>query len=220
MHAIKRCLASTTLAFAVSAHATVLTFDGFGDNEIVLQSYGDRVTDFGAVYGSAGGPTPNIVVDYVPVTNNIPLTNWTSGYASLTNALSSIEFDTQGFVQLMPDPGYDVILNNFQVGAWADEAFPGSRVFVTQGTGATVFDTGTFTFPPFVVETYPGAPLRSSSGFRIHVHDFGDLGIDNIAFSQVPTIPEPEQYLLWLSGLGLIALTIGKSRGRRRGPRG
>ena len=215
MPATQRCLALTTLCLALNAHATVLTFDGFGDNDSVPQSYGDRVVDFGTAYGSAGGITPNIVVAYVPVTNNIPLTNWVGDYASLNNALSSIEFDTQGYVQLTPDPGYDVILNSFQVAAWADEAFPGSRIFVTQNSGGTLFDTGSFTFGPDVVETYPGSALRSSSSLRIHVQDFGDLAIDNIAFSQVPTIPEPQTYALWVAGLGIVGLIA--SRSRRRG---
>jgi hypothetical protein len=206
MRAIERLVTLATLLVALDAQATVLTFDEFGDNEIVPQSYGDRVTDFGNSYGSSGGPTPNIVVDYVPVSNNIPLTNWPADYATLTNALSSIEFDTRGYVQLTPDPGYDVILNSFQVAAWLDESFPDSRIFVTPGSGSPIFDTATFTFDPGTVLSYPSTSLRASTALRIHVDDFGDLGIDNISFSQVPTIPEPDSYVFWLSGLALLGL--------------
>lgn len=214
MRAVQRLVALAMLSVALSAHATVLTFDVFEDNEIVPQDYGDRVVDFGASYGSTGGPTPNIVVGYVPVSNNIPLTSWVSGYGPLTRALSSIEFDTRGYVELTPDPGFDVVLTSFQVAAWADEAFPESRIFVTENGGRTLFDTGTFTFAPGVVETYPTGALRSTGSLRINVHDFGDLGIDNITFSQVPTIPEPEAYALWLAGLGVVGVVAWRSRRR------
>jgi hypothetical protein len=193
------------MSIALNAHATVLTFDGFEDQADVPQSYGDRVVDFGTAYGSAGGPTPNVVVGYF-ASNGLPLSSWSDGYTPLTNALSSHEFDVPGYIQFTPDAGYDVILSNFQVAASNDESFPNSRISVTRGAGPVLFDTGSFTFDPGLAATYPATPLRSSSPLRINVQDFGNLGIDNVAFSQVPTIPEPETYALWLSGLGLLGL--------------
>jgi hypothetical protein len=218
MRAVTCLLQLMMILVPLTAQSTVLTFDGFSDNEIVPQSYGDRVIDFGTSYGGGGGPTPNIEVDYIPVSNGIPLTNWVSDYATLTNALSSIEFDTQGYVQLTPDAGFDVVLNSFQVAAWLDESFPDSRIFVADATGATLFDTGTFTAVPGMVQTYPTGPLRSSTGLRIVVHDFGDLGVDSIAFSQVPTIPEPNIYALWIAGLGIVGTVACKSRRTRSRP--
>jgi hypothetical protein len=209
-----RLLPLSLFSVVMNAQATVLTFDGFEDNEIVPQNYGDRVIDFGTSYGIIGGPTPNIQVEYVPVTNSIPLTSWVSDYLPLTNALSSIEFDTHGYVELIPDAGYDVVLSSFQLSAFADESFPDSRIFVTEGTHATLFDTGTFTFDAGAVQTYPLGPLRSSTGLRINIHDFGDLGLDNIAFSQVPTIPEPQPYALWLAGMGLFGAIAWNARRR------
>jgi hypothetical protein len=200
----------------MNAQATVLTFDGFEDNEVVPQSYGDRVIDFGTSYGSAGGTTPNIQVDYVPISNSVPLTSWVSDYAPLANALSSVEFDTQGYVELTPDPGHDVVLSSFQLSGFADESFPDSRIFVTEGTHATLFDTGIFTFDAGAVQTYPLGPLRSSTGLRINIHDFGDLGVDNITFSQVPTIPEPQSSALWLAGMGLVGTIAWNARRKRR----
>ncbi|MPZ46677.1 MAG: hypothetical protein GEV05_25490 [Betaproteobacteria bacterium] len=218
MRAISRLLPLAMMSFTLNAQSTVLTFDGFSDNEIVPQSYGDRVIDFGTSYGSGGGMTPNIEVDYIPVSNSIPFTNWVSDYATLTNALSSIEFDTQGYIQLTPDAGFDVVLNSFQVAAWLDESFPDSRIFVADTAGATLFDTGTFTALPGVVQIYPTGPLRSSTGLRINIHDFGDLGVDSIAFSQVPTIPEPQIHALWIAGLALVGTIAWKSRRTRRQP--
>jgi hypothetical protein len=216
MRAARRLLPLAMLSFALNAQSTVLTFDGFEDNEIVPQSYGDRVLDFGTSYGSTGGTTPNIEVDYVPISNGIPLTSWISDYAPLTNALSSVEFDTQGYVQLTPDAGFDVVLESFQVSAFADESFSDSRIFVTEGTHSTLFDTGTFTFNAGTAQTYPLGPLRSSIGLRINVREFGDLGIDNITFAQVPTIPEPQTYALWIAGIGLVGAITWSSRRRRR----
>ncbi len=177
-------------------------------------SYGDRITSFGGSYGSAGGPTPNIEVDFQAF-NNLPFSIYPSGYASLIQALGHGLFDSPGHVQLTPDAGFDVVLMSFQVAAWGGDVYDNSRIRVFDLVGNNLFDTGVFSFQPQTVLTFPGQPIRSSVGLHIRVEDFGDLGLDNLVFGQVASVPEASTVTMMLAGL----VAVG-GLARRRGARG
>lgn len=208
---------ATGLAFLCgAAQATMLTFDNVSTlGPTANPTYGDRVTTFGPGLGPQGGATPNIVLDFVP-TGTVPnnFTVYASGYHTLTNALGHTNFNQPGYVQFTPDPGWDVVLSSFDLGSWSASAYPDSRVQVVDTAGTVYFDTGLFTFPARTVLSYLPEPIRSTLPLRLVVNDFGDLGLDNVVFSQVATIPEPGTWALWLAGLAALG-TLVRQRSRQ-----
>lgn len=201
--------------------ATVLTFDGssFGSVTLIPDDYGDRVTNFGApgdslIYGAAGGITPNVVVDYSPAANFSPFSNWTSGYGDLTNTLGHVLFNVPGEVVLTPDAGVTLTLHSFDIGAWLTD-YADSRVRVIDSAGTVRFDSGVFTalLRPDGVNlghyTFPFNPISSDLALRIEVTEYGNLGLDNVQFSQ-SAVPLPTTLWLLAPALG------GLGRLRRR----
>ncbi len=206
---------ATGLALAAGgAQATQLTFAGQGQLGLGFGTgYGDRVASFDAAgLGTAGGPTPNVVIDFVPTNSGSPFSVWNGGYGSLVQALGHGSFNVKGYIEFTPDPGWDVVLENFDLAGWSSGSYPDSRVRVVDTAGAMLFDSGVFTFPASTTFTsYLSAPIRSTLPIRLVIDDFGDLGIDNVIFSQVATIPEPGIWALWLAGLGVLG-TLARRR--------
>lgn len=209
---IKSASLAGLLALAGAAQATELNFS-IGSLTGVNASYGDRVSSFGGGYGSAGGATPNIVVDFV-TSNGTNFTLYSSGYASLLQALGHTSYDIPGHVQLSPDAGYDVVLQGFQIAGWSTASYANSRIRVVDTAGNSFLDTGLFTFAPNTVLSFPGQAIRSSQPLRIMVNDFGDLGLDNLVFAQVPSVPEASTVAMMLAGL----VALGGWARRRGGP--
>jgi len=207
----------------VSAHATVLTFDGVPNGTIgttVNTGFGDRVTVAGAGANLAGGATPNIVLNFVPLLSGNPnFEVYASGYSGLASALGDNNFNVPGYIEFVPDAGWDVVLEGFDIGAWSSSSYPNSQVRVVDATGATLFDSGVFTFPGNTVLSYLSTPIRSASALRLYISDLGDLGLDNVRFSQaVSTVPEPSAWSLLLAGAGAVdwAARARRPRGQAR----
>lgn len=209
LHPFKALAAVAALTLTGAAHATVLTFDTYAS--IGAAAYGDRVTSFDSGYGSAGGATPNIVLDFVPASGT-PFSVYSGGYASLVNALGHSGFNQPGYVQLTPDAGFDVVLSGFQLAAWSSSSYPDSRIQVLDSAGTVLLDSGLFTFAPNIVLNYPNAEIRSSLPLRIWINDFGDLGLDNVVFGQATTVPEVSTAAMLLAGLAV----MGRLARRRR----
>ncbi len=213
--------AAALLAAAGATHATVLTFDTIAElGPGVGGTYGDRVTGAGPGLGTAGGPTPNIVLDFVPTGSTTPFSVYSSGYSGLVSALGHTSFNVPGYVQFTPDAGWDVVLTSFDLGAWSSSSYPNSRIQVVDTAGTVFFDSGVFTFPATTVLSYLPAPIRSTLPLRLVVQDFGDLGLDNVQFSQVATIPEPGTWAMWLAGAAVLG-GLARRRGAlsaRQGP--
>lgn len=204
----------TAALLCASAQATMLTFESVSAlGPTVNPSYGDRVSSFGPGLGPAGGPTPNIVLDFVP-TGTVPLqfTVYSTGYHTLSNALGHTNFNQPGYIEFTPDPGWDVVLSSFDVAGWSVNAYPDSRIQIVDTAGTVYFDTGLFTFPARTVIAYT-PEIRSTLPLRLLINDFGDLGLDNVVFSQVATIPEPGTWVLWLAGLAALG-TLARQRSR------
>jgi hypothetical protein len=195
-------------AWSLPAQATLLTFDGLPSGAVgttIGTSYGDRVTAAGAGVSLAGGATPNIVLSFVPLVSGNPnFEVYSSGYSGLISALGDVSYNVPGYVELTPDAGWDVVLESFDLGAWSTSSYVDSQVRVVDAAGLTRLDTGLFTFPGSTVYTYPASPIRSSSALRLYISDFGDLGLDNLRFSQVSTVPEPGALALCIAGAGLL----------------
>lgn len=175
-------------ALAVSAgitaqtSATVLTFDYGGTNSTqILDTYGDRVGDPNTfqppafMYGSAGGITPNVVVDYKPVLRLGAGTNPsdpTRVFGDLTNVLYR-DRNAPGFspgileINLFADAGFLVCLHSFDLAAVYNsitgfgEDLPAKSIIITDGAGTELFRLNyDINNPPSTV--IPGTlPLRS-----------------------------------------------------------
>jgi hypothetical protein len=209
---------ASAAAAAGTAHATVLTFESVSQlGPSANPSYGDRVTTFGPGLGAAGGATPNIVLDFVPTSTTSPFSVYSSGYSGLLSALGHSSFNVPGYVQFTPDAGWDVVLTNFDLGAWSASSYPNSRIQVVDTGGTVHFDSGVFTFPATTVLSYLPTPIRSSLPLRLVIEDFGDLGLDNVQFSQIPTIPEPGTWAMWLAGAAVLG-ALARRRGGAQGP--
>ncbi|UCF66722.1 MAG: hypothetical protein JSV80_13170, partial [Acidobacteriota bacterium] len=108
-------LSLLTVLFCLSAHestASVLTFDlPFSDGDAVDESYGDRIDgvlvgEFS--YGSDGGFTPRVLVDYGPEGASPSL--WSSGYGELDNVLYKGRFNVGALeVALRAGAGWTVV---------------------------------------------------------------------------------------------------------------
>jgi MYXO-CTERM domain-containing protein len=211
----RQAAAAALLAATGAAQATVLTFETISQlGPSAGGTYGDRVTGAGPGLGTAGGPTPNIVLDFVPTSTSFPFSVYASGYSGLVSALGHNSFNIPGYVQLTPDAGWDVVLTSFDIGAWGGASYPDSRIQVVDTAGTVHFDSGVFTFPGNTVRSYLPEPIRSSLPLRLVVQDFGDLGLDNLQFSQVATVPEPGTWAMWLAG----AAVLGGLARRRSSP--
>lgn len=195
------------LAMAVvgSAEASILTFDGI-NSAVIPDTYGDRITstldtNTGFEYGEGNGFTPNVVVEYLPGTGFVPFTRFTSGYGDLTNALGHQSFSVPGEVVLRPDPGYQVVLNSFDVAAWQFDRNGSVRVLDENDT--VLFDTGSITLPGTAAGghlTFPTSPIISDSALRIDINFYGDHALDNVNFDQ-QLVPEPTTAALLASPL-------------------
>jgi hypothetical protein len=206
---------------AGSAQATILNFDDLALFAFIPQTYGDRATGTAAdafVYGEGEGYTPNVVVEYTTTNTTTPFNVW-NGYGNLSKALGHNQFNVLGDLVLRPDAGFRVALHSFDLGAFQAN-YANSRVQVLDLDGTTLFDTGVFTalLAPAGAEagryTFPGfGPLSSANGLRIVVTEFGDLGLDNISFSQTP-VPVPAALPLFASAVaGVVALRRRRARG-------
>jgi hypothetical protein len=178
-------VAAALQTIALPAAATILTFDesdpGCG---CVSDDYGDRI-----------GDTPNIVLEYQN-DFGVPFTIW-NGYGDLTNALGHDFYSVTGEVILRPDPGYRVVLQSFDVAGYAGD-WDDQRVRVMDEEGTVLFDTGAITVPGFNAHLHLTPQITSSSALRIQLLFFGNLGLDNLTFSQVP---EPGVAVLLSFGL-------------------
>lgn len=184
--ALAACLAP------LPAPATLLLFEnssGFNLSAIFPQSYGDRVTNTlqnGFRYGLANGATPNVEVSYLnPGT-------WSTGYGNLTN-LVYVRSPGPLEITLTADPGFEVLLHGFDLGAWFQTNLILGSLRVVDLGGALLHAQDNL-----LVQGMPGT--RTSLSFptplharvvriRIDSSNLGssalqNIGIDNVLFSQ------------------------------------
>jgi hypothetical protein len=216
---------AAVLALTSSARASVLTFDIFDETEPLYMEnfpegyringeYGDRIVDGtpqtatnGTTtfeYGEAGeGYTPNVTVDYGPYsifTGGPSL--WRYNYGDLTRVLfqgstftgAGYDYDVLDIV-FVADPGYDVVLHDFDLGGWNETDYTIN--------GVTVYDGIPFPFLTPMNQIYEefDVPVAGAGPDSTHVTPLTSGGVS------------PQAHVLWLridaSNLGATSELIG-----------
>lgn len=201
-----------TIALAAPAAATELTFTGW--TGALQPGYGDRVSVFDADYLATGGATPNVALDFVALNNPSTFTKWPNGYGSLLDALGHSSFNVRSEIRFTADAGFETVLHRFDLGGWSTSPYPDSRIWVTDSAGAVLFDTGTFVWPANTTTRYT-PEVRSTGTLTLHIDDLGDLGLDNLLFSQAAVVPEPQAWALMAGGLLGLGCSVRRRGGRR-----
>ncbi len=209
----------------VAVQATVLTFDidGIGNFDAMPQTYGDNVVaadngDFH--YGTAGGITPNIAVSYADPDGN-DITYWSTGFNDLVGVLNNEDDGETGYnVTFSAESGFNASLDSFALGNFSSAiTLPG--ITITDGNGNTLFSQLNTLLPASsdspLLFSFSGL---SAQEINLHIDTTGlgsssdNVGLDNIQFSQVSTVPVPAA--AWLFGSGLIGLLgLGKRSPRK-----
>jgi hypothetical protein len=222
------------LALTLPLHATLLIFDQCGGSPdaaiqgscsggIVNQNYGDRAVAESMNGGlfryinDGEGWTPNVVTSYGPNPNAIY--GYFTGYRPLADVLWVDRSVGILGVTLQADPGFRVLLYNFELGIFSDStrSVTAKSIRVIDQDGAyllnlqtrEVTDAETFFF---------FTPVASSSGGSLRIEfDVTNLpvdatreylAIDNIRFAQDAITGVPEPGSLALAGLGLAAVAV------------
>jgi hypothetical protein len=213
------------LGIVGNARSTVLTFNDFGVGYYgdIPDTYGDRVTalsDAVGSYGVGNGFTPNVEVAYATVqisdgTVAAPsLGFWPDSYGNLTNVAFPIHWTGHyGEVALIPDAGYAVRLNSFDLGGWPYMSYASQPLRILDGSGNLLMDLGpTVVLGAHGTHSHFAPDLTFVGTTRVQFGNHWNIGIDNINFDQVSErayygLPVPSTLLLLsasLAGLGWI----------------
>lgn len=222
-----------------SASATLLTFEQCGGDPnaaiqgvcnggLVNQNYGDRAIAESMNGGlfkyidDGEGWTPNVLASYGPDPSKV--FGYFTGYRPLANVLWVDRSSGILDITLQADPGFSVLLYNFELGIFSDEtsSVTAKSIKVTDQDGAlllnlqnrVISDAETFYF---------FTPAASGAGGYLRIQfDVTNLpvdetreylAIDNIRFGQEISmasqgIPEPGSFVL--AGLGLAIAAIAR----------
>jgi len=158
---ISLAIALALLAAATPAGATILTFEAFGlENEDPMPAaYGDNVnpqcTDEGCCddhgcYEMGTAFTPNVTVEYASLKSTGQLVfdylkYWDRdrrgrGYGDLRDVVFARYDGMISEVSLVPEPGYRVVLNKFDLAGWDRQDVEHQMVRIVDGRGSVLLD--------------------------------------------------------------------------------
>lgn len=198
---------SLVVGSTLPANATVMTFNDLGlDNyDDIPGTYGDNVTSTNDGVGSyleGNGFTPNISVEYQTIDpeNGTTLANnldyWSDNYGNLEDVAYPVNDGYLGEISLIPENGYSVQLNSFDLGGWYQETKQDQTIRVLDSNSNLIADYSPFdvtgdghnTLTPNIV---------SDEQIKIQFGPSWDTGIDNINFDQTTASTEvPESFTM------------------------
>jgi len=206
------CLLVLTLC--TSAQATVLSFDGVAGCGSDWDGAGPAVN---CDPGSGGpvlqglGDQPGLHIEYrdLSTADNWTLAWWKDGYNDLPSAIyaGSADDGSHARITLWAQPGYQVKLNGFALGAYLDGSL-GTQVWVYELGGAQTLLQGAVTAGNTDTNTATALSFgaaASAQGWVIEWQDSAyNVGLNRLDF-EVTAVPEPQAWLLMLAGLGGLA---------------
>ena len=210
-------LAGLAVAWPSAGRATILTFDipGLIDWQEIPGAYGDSVTsifDGLGYYGQGAGWTPNIAVEYRTFdlsdnsTRTSKLDYWSTGFGDLEDIAYSTSQWFMGEISLVPEAGWSVVLDEFDLGGYGDQ--PDQTVRIVDENYQVLLD-----YSPIDIMGgghNASAPALTHTGtVRIQFGPSWNTGIDNVHFHQVP-----EPATLALLGIGAVAVVRARRRAR------
>lgn len=226
----KSMLVVAALAGAASqANATGLTFDftpALGNGAAMPQDYGDRVIGPAMVgtaglysYSTAGGFTPNVVVDYTGGTQTF-LNFWSTGFDDLVNVVENeLDFDSQLKISFTADASFAARLDSFDIGNFGS-AITIPNIRVTDGLGNVLYSNPNYALGASDAThqsiSFVGGISASQLNLIIDLTGLGgnsdNVGLDNLQFGQTAAVPEPSSYALMLAGLGFVGFVAARRR--------
>jgi hypothetical protein len=236
-HSLALAIVGSTLFTAMDitpAKALVLTFDNLGVNgyDPIPTNYGSYAAGSSNTYLQGNGYTPNIGVSYstsdaTGVTRNY-LGYWSTGFSSLENVAYVFDNGSLAEIRFTANPGYEVILNSFDLGSYYEPTNPSPDPNGVINTTLKVLDgSGNVLYNPYggndyVVPYLGGLQLSnlniSGSVLRLQLGNNWDIGIDNINFDERPTNSQPAPappFILGYLGMGIAAGCKRIFRGKR-----
>jgi hypothetical protein len=186
--------------FAGTAQATILTFNnlGIGNFGDIPGTYGDNVSalsDAVGSYGIGNGFTPNITVEYRTLSvgggsggtlfNDLDF--WSTQYGDLLNVAYPVNPTSTGEISFVPEPGWSVLLNSFDLGGWPRQNKPNQPLLILDEDYNVIAS-----FSPFFVPGQGHATVTPNitrgGTLRIQFGDNWSVGIDNINFDQITSL--------------------------------
>ncbi len=233
-------LTSSLLTGGGSTHATILIFEGLkdsGGNTLVNRgdinpNYGDNVgaspNSFGS-YGQGNGFTPNITVNYFTrnittgVVSNDHLDFWTTDYGDLNDvAYPVVNPGHYGEVWLIPESGYSVTLNSFDLAGWRRVDHLAQPIFILDEKFTVLKDWSGVIKGAGPSHTSIEPKITHSGPLGIRFGNVWNVGIDNINFDQCETAtcraartPVPEPSTLLLIGSGFVGLALRRRKRKK-----
>ncbi len=204
-------------AWPAVSRATILTFDipGLIDWQEIPGAYGDNVTslyDGLGYYEQGAGWTPNITVDYrtFDLSDNSTRTDkldyWSTGFGDLEDIAYSTAQGCMGEISLVPEAGWSVVLDGFDLGGYGDQ--PDQTVRLVDENYQVLLDYSPIDIMGGGHNAF--APSLTHAGtVRIQFGPSWNTGIDNVHFYQVP-----EPATLALLGIGAVAAMCARRRTR------
>lgn len=182
---------------ADAAQGTILTFDLPLPPEEGVEfsdAYGDRVSglsDGTGSYGMGTAFTPNIVVDYRTLspgggsggTLSPRLSFWGPGFPGVTNVAYPRDPTSTGEISFVPDPGYRVVLNEFDISWW-----PGNQadIPITYYDGSYQMIDSASVARPSAGWTTIAPNLVEAGTLRVQFGNSFDHAINDVDFDQQP----------------------------------
>lgn len=197
MSSVKYMCVVIAIGLVACSNATRLLFHAGAE----MDTYGDRVTSETvgtALYESDQGWTPNVItepreVDRFNYTPGGLLYMWLGG-GSYGDMYPGIFANDVGEMRFIADPGYKVLLYEFNLGGWPSTDQDMAYCRALDAAGNVLWDSGATTESPLIAAgqgrtTFTFNPPLESEVIRFHWGYGSSIGTKYITFGQSPSAP-------------------------------